>query len=386
MHAKRLHSFCFFFMKRAIVSDLLGIINKNFSFALAEEWDNVGLQVGDHAASVKRVMIALDPLPDVVELAIASNCQLLLTHHPLIFSPLRQVTSSTTTGRLVLKAAAAGLAVAAMHTNYDIASGGLNDLLAKRLGLESVNPLKVTGHDELLKLVVFVPVTVLEPFRQSMFEYAESVGNYRDCSFSVDGEGTFLPLHGARPATGRVGVLEKTSEARLELIVRRERLSSAIKGLIKAHPYEEPAFDCYPLINRGNDYGLGRIGTLATPVSLAEYSAFVKKQLGCSFLRTVGDLSRAVSRIALCSGSGGTLLRDAVRAGADLLVTGDLKYHEAREAEASGLAMIDAGHFATERIMVSAVQSLLQETASVAGYNLEVVAAEIEQDPFIPVF
>lgn len=369
-------------MKTAKVSDIVGIINKKFPFALSEEWDNVGLQLGDPAADVMRIMVALDPLPEVVDEAVARDCQLLVTHHPLIFAPLRQLTTSSVVGRLALGAARQGLALLAMHTNYDIADDGLNDLLAQMLGVQQVRPLKVLDRVALLKLVVFVPESHLTTVRQALFEYAHAIGNYRDCSFSAPGEGTFTPQAGARPAIGTVGTLERVAEQRLELLLQREQLPKAIKALMAAHPYEEPAYDCYPLLNEGPARGLGRIGSLPRPVELSAFCDLVRERLSCGPVRLVGAPARQVRRVALCSGSGASLISDAVRAGADLLVTGDVKYHEARDAEACGLALLDAGHFATERLMVGAVREFLQTTLTAAGYGCEVLAAERERDPF----
>lgn len=382
MHAKRLHSFCFLSMKRAKLSDIVGIINKKFPFRLAEEWDNVGLQVGDPAAAVERIMVALDPLPEVLEEAVTQGCQLLVTHHPLIFKPLRQITASSTAGRLVLQAASHGLALVAMHTNYDIADGGLNDLLAQRIGLQQVQPLQPTSPAPLVKLVVFVPDSHLEPVRQALFEHAYALGNYRDCSFAAAGEGTFTPQAGAVPAIGRVGTPERVAEHRLEILLQRDQLGKAIKTMLAAHPYEEPAFDCYPVLNETSQQGLGRTGVLAEPCTLASLADLVRQRLGCGPVRLVGDLDRPICKVALCSGSGTSLLNDALRVGADLLLTGDCKYHEAREAEACGIALLDAGHFATEILMVEAVQQFLQTALAAAGYQCELVRAAGERDPF----
>ena len=369
-------------MRSPKVSDIVGIINKNFPFALAEEWDNVGLQLGNPDTIVKRLMVALDPLSEVVENAVSSGCQLLVTHHPMIFKPMRQITSSTVGGSLVLKAASSGLSVISMHTNYDISSGGLNDILAERLGLSETVPLQVSGRFELAKLVVFVPESAMAEVRDVMFSFAESVGNYSSCSFSARGEGTFLPLEGSVPAIGKVGLLEKVKEERLEFLVRRDRIGSAVKALLKAHPYEEPAFDFYPLLNEGEPFGIGRLGKLPIPITLGRYAQTVKTALEADHLRIIGDLSIKVEKVAICSGSGASMLRDAVRAGADLIVTGDMKYHDAREAQASGIAVIDAGHFATERIMVPAVSAFLQASACSSGWELEILQSNDEKEPF----
>ncbi len=327
-------------------------------------------------------MVALDPLPQVIALALEQQCQLLVTHHPLIFSPLRQITTSTGVGASLLQAARGGLALLAMHTNYDAAKDGLNDLLASRIGLEQTRPLRVTSRDELVKLVVFVPTEQFASVRTALLPHAESIGNYRDCSFSAAGEGTFLPLAGAQPAIGTVGRLETVAEQRLELLVQRNLLPKAIRTLLTVHPYEEPAFDCYPLLNETAPQGLGRIGSLPEPVALADWAATAARQLECGTIRFVGEPSRLIRKIALCSGSGASLLRDAVRAGADVLLTGDIKYHDAREAEAQGLALVDAGHFGTEIIMTESIRDFLDHAVTQAGQTVEVMCAKIEQDPF----
>jgi dinuclear metal center YbgI/SA1388 family protein len=377
-----MHSFHFGRMSALKISDIAGIINKKYPFALAEDWDNVGLQLGDPTAEVTRIMVALDPLPQVIDAALARQCQLLVTHHPLIFSPLRQITASTSTGKSLLQAAQGGLALLAMHTNYDSAHDGLNDLLANRIGLEQTRPLKSTGGDAYLKLVVFVPTEQLQNMRTALLPFAASIGNYRDCSFSATGEGTFLPLEGARPAIGTIGTLETVVEQRLELLIQRDQLPKALRAMAAAHPYEEPAYDCYPLLNEVATIGPGRIGALPEAAPLSEWAATVARQLGCDFIRYVGEPSRLIRKIAVCSGSGASLLRDAVRSGADVFVTGDLKYHEAREAQAQGLALVDAGHFATEILMVDAIRAFLVQSTTRTGHNVEVFSVGNEQDPF----
>jgi dinuclear metal center YbgI/SA1388 family protein len=377
-----MHSFHLPDMTKPKLSDVVGIINKKYPFNLAEEWDNVGLQLGDPATEITRIMIALDPLPQVIESALNKNCNLLITHHPLIFSPLHQITTSTTTGRCLLQAAQAGLSLLAIHTNYDIAEEGLNDLLATRIRLENTRPLKITGQNELIKLVVFVPTEQLAMVRAALLPHAESIGTYQDCSFTASGEGTFLPLEGARPTIGVIGRQETVSEQRLELLLRRDQLSKATRTLLAVHPYEEPAFDCYPLLNQSSPRGLGRIGNLTEPAKLSDWANTIGQTLRCDAIRYVGNPDQMIKKIALCSGSGASLLREAVRAGADLLLTGDIKYHEAREAEAQGIALIDAGHFGTEILMAKAVRDDLDSALTKAGYCVELFCADCEQDPF----
>ena len=370
-------------MKTPKTADIAGIINKIAPMSLAEAWDNPGLQIGDPTARVSRVMVALDPTPHVIDSALSTSCQLLVTHHPLIFKPLKSLSSATPQGASILKAIKGGLSVVSLHTNYDIATGGLNDLLAGKIGLSSSVPLKVTAVGELVKLAVFVPVDHLDKVRSALFPFASIQGNYRDCSFAADGVGTFTPLDGAEPFAGTIGELARVPEERLEMLIKREQLPRAVKSLLAAHPYEEPAFDLYPLLNEGEKLGLGRIGRLPQTITLGEYAGQLKKNLCAPALRYVGDPDALISKVALCSGSGASLLREAARSGADVLVTGDVKYHEARDAEDLGLALIDAGHFPTEIIMVQEMTERLGRALVAAGYtDCHVEACQTETDPF----
>jgi dinuclear metal center YbgI/SA1388 family protein len=370
-------------MKIPKIADIVGIINKIAPPALAEAWDNPGLQIGDPSAEASRIMVALDPTPAVIDSAIAASCQLLVTHHPLIFKPLKSISAATPQGALLHKAIRGGLSVVSLHTNYDIASGGLNDLLADKIGLENGVPLKTTVTGELIKCSVFVPADHLERVRSALLQFSAPLGKYRDCTFAVGGTGTFTPLAGADPFVGTVGKLTQVHEERLELLLERPCLSRMMKALLAVHPYEEPAFDLYPLLNEGERLGLGRVGRLAEPLSLAEYAAQLKKDLVAPSLRYVGDPAARISKVALCSGSGASLLRDAVRSGADVLVTGDVKYHEARDAEDLGIALIDAGHFPTEIIMVHEVAGRLGRALESAGFRDCVIeSCRTEIDPF----
>lgn len=364
------------------VADIVGITNKIAPSQYAEAWDNVGLQVGDPVAPVSRIMVALDPGSPAVEAAIETRCNLLVTHHPLIFTPLKKITASDQTGRLAMRALKNDLAVISLHTNYDIASGGVNDLLAGRLGVQGGLPLRITGSDEYLKLVLFVPKGFEARLLAALSPFQAALGNYRDCSYQVDGVGRFTPVPGAAPFVGEVGRPQEEPESRLELLIPRERINGAVAALKGAHPYEEPAFDVYPVLNQGAARGLGRIGTLAEATSAGEFALEVKKALEASGVRLVGDPGRRVKKVALCGGSGASLLHDAARQGADLLVTGDLKYHEAREAEALGVAVIDAGHFATELPMVQGLADALRRALEIKRFETEVVAYQGEREPF----
>jgi dinuclear metal center YbgI/SA1388 family protein len=368
-------------MVTAKLSDIIGIINKIAPTALAEEWDNPGLQLGDPAAPVERVMVALDPGPDAIAAAIASHCTLLLTHHPLIFKPLKRISAADATGSLIITALQNNLAIASLHTNYDVAAGGVNDLLAERLGLVDCQPLKVTSVEPLVKLSVFVPQGHEEPVLAALFRFGGFLGKYGDCSFRVAGTGTFKPLAGAKPFIGTVGERETVAESRLEVLIRRADQAAAVKALLAAHPYEEPAFDLVPLLNEGTGRGLGRIGAVPA-TTVGAFAEQVKERLGLPHLRLVGEPARPLTKVALCGGSGASLVREAARQGADLLVTGDVKYHEALDAQALGLALMDAGHFATERLMIAGLTEQLRQVLARRNLAVTVIPCAQEHDPF----
>ncbi|GAM09525.1 putative GTP cyclohydrolase 1 type 2 [Geobacter sp. OR-1] len=370
-------------MKLPRVSDIVGIINKIAPLRFAEGWDNPGLQVGDTALPVERIMIALDAGRDSVEAAIANNCQLLLTHHPLLFKPLKRVSRQDPDGAIVFRSIEAGLAIVALHTNYDVAAEGVNDLLAERLGLSCTAPLRVTGSDELVKLGVFVPVGYEEPVLEALFGFSSQLGNYSDCTFRVNGTGTFRPLPGADPFIGKEGTRESVEEARVELVICADEIDAAVTAMKKVHPYEEPAYDIYCLRNRGNRFGLGRIGEVDEQTTLFEFARHVKECLETPAVRCVGDGKRKIKRVAVCGGSGVSLLNEARFRGADVLVTGDVKYHEAREAEALGIALVDAGHFASERLMISGLAGRLERELPLLGFKVDLIAFDGEKEPFL---
>jgi dinuclear metal center YbgI/SA1388 family protein len=348
---------------------------------LAEEWDNVGLQVGEAAAELKCALICLDPNEKALEAAVTAGAQAIVAHHPLMFRPLRSLVPADETGRVLFRAVREGIAILCAHTNLDRGRNGLNDWLAERLGVAETRPLAAGG--ELLKLVVFVPAGYDGPVADALFAAgAGEVGRYDRCSFRSPGTGTFRPGAGTSPFIGREGETEAVRELRLETVLPREAAHRAVERMLKAHPYEEVAYDLIPLSNRRSDVGLGRIGRLEQALPLGEFALQVKAALGADALRLVGEAGRRVAKVALCGGSGSSLLAEAVRQGADVLVTGDVKYHEAKNAESQGLALIDAGHFATEQLVVAGLSAVLRREAEKKGLNVVFHEMKGESDPF----
>lgn len=368
--------------KTVRIQDVVGLVNALYPPVLAEEWDNVGLQVGDPEAAVTHVAVSLDPSPVAVDAALRLGAQVLICHHPLIFRPLKQVTSRDETGRLITKVLREGLAVVAAHTNLDRAGNGLNDWLALQLGLEATAPLELPGG-LLFKLVVFVPLEHADAVAEALFAAgAGRVGAYDRVSFRSPGTGGFRPSAAAQPFIGQSGQDETVEEFRLEVLVPKESLGRVLARLVKAHPYEEVAYDVVPLENSRHDIGLGRIGRWPQPLPLADAVQKVKAALGADTVRIAGHCKGDVKKIAVCGGSGASLLHAAARQGADLLVTGDVGYHDARKAEELGIGLVDAGHFATEHIVVEHLGQALKKAAVARGFDLEISAVSGEQDPF----
>ncbi len=359
-------------MSLAKVKDIISIIEKHFPLFLAEEWDNSGLQVGNLDNEVKHVVIALDIDQTIVEKALEAKAELIITHHPMFFKGIKTINYGNSQGRLIKSLIANDITVYSAHTNLDAGENGLNQLLAARLGLENIEPLYLGKQDKLIKLVVYIPVTHVEMVRQAINEAGSgNIGNYSDCSFRSLGTGTFRPGAGTNPFIGKSGQLEEVEEYRLETVVYQSRLGQVLKAMQAAHPYEEVAYDLYALQNEGKNHSMGRIGVLADEMSLQDFAYLVKSKLNIDKLRVVGDLAGPVKRVAVISGSGASLMDKAVKQKVDVLVTGDLKYHEARDAEDLGLAIIDAGHQGTEEIMVNWMAEWLEKECTFQGLKVK---------------
>lgn len=337
---------------------------------LAMEWDNPGIQLGSLDGTARNVLVALDLNEPVLEKARKSGADFIVTHHPLIFEPLKSLRTDQPRGRLLAALLAAGITVYSLHTNLDAAQGGVSDALAKRLGLTDIQVLQETGREKMEKIVVFIPAGHENQVLLAMTAAGAGwIGNYSHCTFQVPGTGTFMPQEGTSPFIGETGKLERVQEIRLETIVPAALRNRVIQAMIKAHPYEEVAYDVYPLQNEGASHGFGRIGKLPAPVSLAEFASRVKDALSAAQLKIVGDRDKVIKKVAVCGGAGAALIKPSVFAGADVLVTGDLKYHEAQEAAALGLAVIDAGHDVTEQVVIPVLCDYLEKKIAEAGYE-----------------
>lgn len=367
-------------VKCQVVMNTLDVIAPRY---LAESWDNVGLMVGSPAREIEKILVCLDASELVIERAVAEKVDLIVAHHPLIFKPMKNLRTDLPLGRMLAKLIQHDIAVFAAHTNLDIADGGVNDVLTERLSLEDVSPLTITYEPPLVKLAVFVPINHAEEVRLAIGKAgAGSIGGYSHCSFQSRGKGYFLPEAGAQPFIGKVGTLESVDEVRLETILPEKLVGKVIRAMLKAHPYEETAYDLYPLKNTGKVAGLGRIGRLRVPMELDAFAMQVKQALGGNHVRIVKGSGRLIRKAALCSGSGAEFITKAAYAGADVLVTGDVKYHDAQKAVECGIHVIDAGHFGTEMPIAGALAEHLREVNVKEKWNVEIIADEWSKDLF----
>lgn len=365
---------------------VIGLMNRISPPVLAEEWDNSGLQIGDPQAIIERVLICLDAEEAAFEEARRVDAQLIIAHHPLIFRPLKRISPAEMPGQLIFRAIRQGVAVAAAHTSLDRAADGLNDWLAAHLELVDPVPLEAPATNDYCKLVVFVPVGHETRVMDAMFAAgAGHIGAYDRCSFRIPGTGTFRGAANTDPFIGTPGLVEEAQELRLETIVPVALKQRVVERMIIAHPYEEVAYDLIPLANPNRSVGLGRVGRLAQATTLEAFARRVKQLLEVPAVRLVGASDREIRKVAVCGGSGMVTYADAVRHGADCLVTGDIKFHEAQRARNDGVALIDAGHFGTERIMIKELAARLTSLAAEHHYQLEVFAMTAEKDPFITV-
>jgi dinuclear metal center YbgI/SA1388 family protein len=344
---------------------------------LAADWDNVGLLLGDRDAEVRRIMTCLTVTPECAAEAIESGVQLIISHHPILFRAVKRLTSGTPEGRMLLGLVRAGVAVYSPHTAFDNCRDGINAMLAGRLQLQEVSPLRrATVRD--YKLVVFVPDADLARVSDALFAAgAGNIGQYSQCSFRLAGTGTFFGSEATHPTVGQKGRREEVSEWRLEAVCPEAALEPVITALRRTHSYEEPAFDVYPLQPRPLLLGEGRIGKLPQPVPLKELARSVKTLFQSQQLPLVGDPDRLVEKVAIVCGAGGELLADAVRTRAHVLLTGELRFHDYLASQAAGLALLLPGHYATERLGVEELAARLQKQWP----DVQVWASRRERDP-----
>jgi len=340
--------------------------------SIALSGDPVGLQLGHPEREINKIMVALDPGIDAVEEAGEIGAEMLVTHHPLFYNQFAALNESSPTGYLAAAALRKGMHIFCAHTNYDIAPRGVSYRLAETLGLPADHGqvVEITGNEQLLKLVVFVPAGHEGRIRDAIAEAgAGKIGGYSHCTFQVPGTGTFMPGGGTDPYIGSQNKLEKVEEMRMETILPATRKGEVIKALNDAHPYEEVAYDLYPLVLEGGNIGLGLYFDLGEPLSLEDIINKCKVALKADSLRCWDAGKKIFSRVAVCGGSGGSLIEQAARQEVEILISGDFRYHDLKLAQSYGLALVDAGHDATEWPGVAYIRAYLDERLKRDGFG-----------------
>lgn len=386
------------------LAEIVALLDDWYDPAWAEPWDAVGLVCGDPDDEVGSVLFAVDPVETVVDEALELGVELLVVHHPLLLGGTSSVAATTAKGRVVHRLVRGGVALLTAHTNADVPADGVNASIADALGLRDATVLEPTGGGAgpgLDKLVAFVPPTHLDAVRDALVAAgAGALGAYDSCTFSTPGEGRFRPLTGADPAIGRVGEVEVVAEVRLETVYPRAERAAVVDALRAAHPYEEPAFDLLELadvpggavtggaVTSGAPTpvrGHGRVGELAEPVTLRAFADLVARTLPetAHGVRVAGDPERRVHRVAVLAGSGESLLEAARAAGADVVLTSDLKHHRAGEFVADGgPALVDVAHWAAEWTWLPVVADKVARATAAAGTTVETHVSRRVTDPW----
>jgi dinuclear metal center YbgI/SA1388 family protein len=343
------------------VRDIINAIEEFAPTVYQEPYDNAGLQLGDVSASVRGVLLALDVTEALLDEAQQRDCNMIVAHHPLLFSGLKSITGSNYVERIVQKAIKHDIHIYAAHTNLDNVYNGVNAMIAEKLGLQDCSvlaPMPAT----LYKLYTYVPVPDADKVLNALFQAgAGSVGRYYECSFSTNGVGTFRPETGTNPTIGVPGgPRESVNEQKIEVIVPKHLQNKVLKALFSSHPYEEVAYELIALHNSNQQLGAGKIGLLPQPMSEQDFLKHIKTNMHVECIRHTALLNKPVQKVAVCGGSGSFLLKDAIKAGADFFITADFKYHQFFDADGH-IVIADIGHYESEQFTIEIFQSLLNK-------------------------
>lgn len=340
------------------LKELSSFLDSAIPLSLQESYDNCGLQIGDRNSEIASALISLDITDDVVDEAVSGGCNLVISHHPLIFGTVNKLTEASVTERIVAKCIRNSVAVYSAHTNLDFMNGGVSMKMAEKLGLINtrvLSPLK----NKLLKLVVYVPESCLEKVMDAVFDAGAGItGNYDRCGFSVPGTGTFRAGEKANPFVGKKGKLHFEREARFETMMFEEQKSKVVDAMLSVHPYEEPAYDIIRLENEITNAGSGAFGELKEPLNKTEFLTLVSAIFSAKGIRYSDYSGKKISKVALCGGAGSFLLREAIASGAEAFVTADIKYHGFFEADRK-ILLADIGHYESEKSATEILYDLI---------------------------
>jgi dinuclear metal center YbgI/SA1388 family protein len=362
---------------------IANIIEEIAPIKIAQDWDNVGFQIGNENLEIGRVMVALEITEEVLNEAIDKNIDLIVTHHPLIFKKINCITTDDPIQRLVIRMIKKNINLYVAHTNIDVSKNGTNYYLSELLNLNRVEGLDMVELDYLYKISVFVPKNYSEKVRNVLFKYhAGEYGNYDEASFISYGTGTFRPLEGSNPYMGEKNKLENVEELKIEVVIDKKYLDIAIENMLSAHPYETVAYDIIKLENISNKYSLGITGYLEKGMEIEELAEVVKEKFKINMLKIVRSNNKKNGKIAICSGAGSEYIEKASKLGCKCLITGDVKYHEAQLARQLNINVIDAGHFETENIYIEYFAKFIKNRCIEKEYDVKIIQSENIINPF----
>lgn len=342
------------------VSEVMTYLEGRAPLDLQEDYDNAGLITGSPDSLVTGVLVCLDCTEDVLDEAESLGCNMVVAHHPIVFSGMKKLTGRNYVERTVIAAIRKGISIYSIHTNLDNVRRGVNMAFAERLGLQNLRTLK-PAEGKLAQVVVHVPAENADDVRNAMFAAgAGAIGNYDECSFNLEGTGSFRPLAEANPFSGKSGVRSTGPEVRIETIVPAYKVNQVYQAIRGAHPYEEIAWNATPLLNANQDIGSGAIGELAEPMRTDDFLNLLKKVMNCGVVRYTKPHRDKFRRIAICGGSGSFLVQDAIRAGADVFVSADFKYHQFFDAD-NRILIADIGHYESEQFTIELLHTWLSE-------------------------
>lgn len=342
------------------IKDILQYLETFAPPAYQEDYDNSGLITGNQQSELKGVIVCLDCIETVVDEAIAKNANLIVAHHPIIFRGLKKLTGSNYIERTIIKAIKNDIAIYAIHTNLDSISDGVNKKISNKLGLVNTKILRPKS-DTLKKLTTFIPKESTDYVMSKLHAAgAGNIGNYKNCSFKLEGTGTFLPHGEASPTVGKIDQLESVSEDRVEVIFPMYLKTKILNALLKAHPYEEVAYYLHDLENINNEVGSGMIGELPASMKTVEFLDLIKINMAVKVIRHTALVKENIKNVAVCGGSGSFLLRDAISKKADIFISGDFKYHEFFDAE-ERIIIADVGHYESEQFTKELIYEKLRE-------------------------
>ncbi len=364
-----------------VIRDILTYLEGWAPQGAAWEKDNVGLLIGSKERKVTKILVTLEINQAALESAMKNGCELIITHHPIIFKPIKKLDfDNSARNRLIKTLIQKNISVIAAHTNLDFSRDGVSFTLAEKLNLQNIDFLEKQESNQ-YKLTVFIPEDYVDNFSESLFRAGAGViGEYNKCSFRSSGTGTFEGGEFTNPFLGKSKTFEKVKETRLEVLVNSWNLGKVISTLLENHPYEEPAYDIYPLKNKNANYGAGAVGYLKNPLGENDFLKYVSQKINSKNIRYCKGKKRKIKKVAVCGGSCGSLVNKAIEAGADAFITADVGYHTFEES-AGKILLIDAGHYETEIHILAKIKKRLLEFSKQVGNNIQIITYSGNTNP-----